>query len=168
MWILIRPFRLLAQALTAEDAPRQLALGFAFGLVVGLAPKGNLTAIALMTILCAVRVNLAAGMLSAFVFSWVGVLTDPLTHKVGLWLLEAEMLTPMWTAFYNMPVVPWTAFNNTVVLGSLVVGLIFAWPLYRAVLPLFEKYTPVLQERLRRLKVAKSLTGAELAGRLGA
>ena len=39
---LIRPFRFLVQALTAENTPRQLAWGLAIGVAIGLVPKGNL------------------------------------------------------------------------------------------------------------------------------
>jgi uncharacterized protein (TIGR03546 family) len=167
MSFLLQPVRYLARALTEECSSRQLALGFAMGLVIGLVPKGNLTAVALMTILCASRVNLAAGMLSAFLFSWIAVLTDPLTHFLGWSLLRAEFLTPLWTSLYDVPLVPWTAFNNTVVLGSLVLGLVLLYPAYRLSEPLFARYTPLVQAKLSKLKVAQLLLGAEWAGRFG-
>jgi uncharacterized protein (TIGR03546 family) len=36
----------------------------------------------------------------------------------------------MWTAWYNTPGVPFTNFNNTVVLGSVVSWLVLLGPLY--------------------------------------
>ncbi len=51
----IRPIRFLIQGIAGADTPRQLALGFAIGMVIGLVPKGNLTAVALSMILSAER-----------------------------------------------------------------------------------------------------------------
>ncbi len=162
----LRPLRFLAAALSAQHSSRQLALGFALGMLVGLVPKGNLTAFLLLTILCSTRVNLAAGMLSAFLFSWVGLLTDPLTHRLGNSLLTAPTLQTFWTSLYSLPVVPWTAFNNTVVLGSLLLGIALWYPVYRFSEPAFAKIVPILQDRLRRYWVARALFAAEWAGRV--
>ena len=163
----LTPVRFLVEALTAESSSRQIALGFAMGLVIGLVPKGNLLAIALLTVLYCLRVNLAAGLAGALLFSWMGVLTDPLTHRIGLWLLSAEPLVPMWTALYDLPVAPWTAFNNTVVLGSLVLGLALFYPVYRLSEPLAARLTPPLRQRLQQFRLVRLLWGLELAGGLG-
>ena len=44
----------------------------------------------------------------------------------------SEALKPLWTCLYSLPVVPWTKFNNTVVLGNLVLGLLLYAPVYFA------------------------------------
>lgn len=163
---LLGPVRMMARALLAESAPRQLALGFTMGMVIGLVPKGNLIAVVLMVILCASRVNVGVGMLSAILFSWVGMLTDGITHEVGLYLLGLPGLQPFWTEAYNTPVVPWTAFNNTVVLGSLVLGLVLFVPTYLLSRPLFERYTEHVVNRIRKYRITKLLWGAEWTDRL--
>lgn len=169
MWILhfLRPARFLAKAVTAEATPRQLAWGLALGLLVGLVPKGNLLAMALMMVLCMLRINLAAGMMSAFVFSWVGMLLDPLTHQVGLVLLSLDGLRPMWTALFEVPLMPWSGLNNTVVLGSFLCGLVLLWPARWLSEPYFERYTPLLTQRLKRYRLVQLLWGAEWAEKLG-
>jgi uncharacterized protein (TIGR03546 family) len=164
---LLRPFRFFAQALSGESTSKQMAMGFAIGLAVGLIPKGNLLAIAMMMVLCASRVNLGIGLLTAFATSWLGVFVDPVTHRLGLWLLSHETLVPYWTQLYDMPVVPWTAFNNTVVLGSFVMGLLLVYPVYRLSEPGFAKYSPIVAERLSRFRFMRFLWGAEWAGKLG-
>ena len=62
--LFLRPVRMLFQALIGNDTPRQTAWGFSLGMMVGLLPKGNLTAIAIAMILCSLRVNRAAGFLA--------------------------------------------------------------------------------------------------------
>lgn len=167
MFYLLRPFRFFAKAVTAENAPRQLAWGFAIGVLVGLVPKGNLIAIVLMTILGGLRVNLGAGMLAAFLFSWVGMVTDPLTHRMGLAILEIDALRPFYVWLYNLPLMAWTSFNNTVVLGSLLLGLTLVYPVFRLSEPQFEKYAPRFTARVQKYRLVKLLWGTEWAGRLG-
>jgi uncharacterized protein (TIGR03546 family) len=161
MRLALMPIRMFARPLTAESSPRQLALGFAIGVAIGFVPKGNLTAVILMLILCATRVNLAAGFLGALIFSWVGSFADPVTHQMGLFLLQAELLVPLWTFLYDLPVMPWTSFNNTIVLGSLILGLALVWPAYRFSIPACERYVPPLTENLKSYKVVQLIWGAD-------
>ena len=157
----LRPVRFFAEILTNESSPRQLALGFAIGAAIGLVPKGNLIAIALMFLLGAARVNLGAGMAAACLFSWVGAFADPFTHRLGESILTADPLLPMWTAFFDLPIVPWTSFNNTVVLGSLLLAIALFLPIYAMSEPLFARIVPPIQGRLLQFKVVQLLWGAE-------
>lgn len=160
--LLLRPLRLLAAALTDEDAPRELALGLALGVLLGLVPKGNLTAGLLMAVLLCLRANLAGAFLSAFVFSWIAALLDPLTHQIGLVLLHATWLQVCWERFFALPLVPWTNLNNTVVLGSLVIGLLAFWPCYWLFRRWTERFVPIWAERLKKYKIGQLLLGTEL------
>ena len=160
LW-LIKQILYLRKAITAGDSPRLLAASVALGMLLGLLPKGNLLAIGLSLVIGAYRVNIAVVMLSALAFSCVGLLTDPLTDRLGLMLLEWDVLRPTWTALYNLPLAPWTDFNNTVVLGSLLLGLLLWYPTYRVARVFFERLrvrksrhasaspdTPVIKEDL--------------------
>lgn len=163
---LLRPVRFFFKALVTDNSPSQMALGFALGIAIGLVPKGNLIAISLMVLLGAIRVNLGMGMLAAFVFSWAGVVLDPFTHRLGHALLTSETLTPFWSELYNQPLAPWTKFNNTIVLGSFVLGVILMIPSFLIGRPLFQRYTPDWSERLQKFKLVQLLHGTELSTRL--
>ena len=147
----LRILKFLKKAFGKDVSSQQMAWGFAIGLAVGLVPKGNLTAGLLLAVLCALRVNLGVGMLSAVFFSWVGLLADPLSHKIGLALLSFESLGPFWTAFFELPIIPWTNLNNTVVLGSFVLGLSLLYPAYRFSWPVFDRCNRRLMLRMQLL-----------------
>lgn len=164
--IFLRPFRFLAQALLLDATPAQLAWGFSLGMVIGLVPKGNLIAVCLMTMLCALRVNFAAGTMGIFVFTWAGMYLDPFSHRLGHVLLTHPALESLWTSLYDMNVVPWTAFNNTVVLGSTLIGLALLFPVYRLSHPIFAKVAPKWAEYVRKYRVVQVLHGGELTGNL--
>jgi uncharacterized protein (TIGR03546 family) len=126
----LRPLRQVAQALLAHDASNQLALGFALGMVLGLMPKGNLIAVSLFVLLFSLRVNKGVSLLAAFAFSWFGPALDPFADKIGAYILSAGPLQTTYAALFQLPLGPWFDFNNTVVVGTLVIGLWAFYPTY--------------------------------------
>ncbi len=159
-WVL-RPVRFLLKALRTDDSPRQLAMGVALGLLIGLVPKGNLIALSLAAVLLATRVNLAAGAGSAFVFSWIGLLLDPLAHRIGNSFLSLAPLEGIFAFLYSLPLMPWTGFNNTVVMGNLLIGLWLFLPMYCVSEHAFERWTPRVRAWVKRRKIVQLLSGAE-------
>ena len=167
MFLILRPVRLLLKALLNEATPGQLALGFAMGVLIGLVPKGNLIALTLGVILAASRANLGIAAATILGCSFLSIYMDPVSDRVGWWLLSQPSLNAMWTSLYNQPVVPWTDFNNSVVLGSLVVGIVLLYPMYRLSRPVFARYSEKLAVWAKKLWLVRLLLGAELADRLG-
>ena len=145
-WI-TRSLRSLRETLEFGDTPRQLAMGIALGLVIGLVPKGNLLCVGLCLIGLSTRVNLGATMISAILFSMVSPLADPLTHRIGLSMLTWELLQPIYGGLYKIPFFPWTGFNNTVVLGALTLGVLLFLPTYWISHRILERTKPADYQR---------------------
>lgn len=164
---LLRPLRLLAQALTANDSPRQVAWAFVLGMIVGLIPKGNLIALTLGVLLCSLRVNLSAGMLAAGLFSMVGMMFDPLAHRLGSTILLWAPGQATYAWVYEKPLGPWIGFNNTVVTGQLIIGLYLAYPAYRIGHFLGAKIQPRVSRWLMGYRVIRWLRGAEFGATWG-
>ena len=80
-------------------------------------PKGNLFAAVFFLLFFLFNVDKGLAMLSAALFTATGAL-DGVARSIGLSLLGAEALRGLWTALYDLPIVPLTRFNNTVVLGN--------------------------------------------------
>ncbi len=160
-------FRYLATALAAQDSAKALAGGFALGFWAGLVPKSSLLAHLLLIVISMTRVNLAVGYLSALIFSALSVGIDPIAHAVGNVLLtKLDVLKPLWVYLYNLPIVPWTQFNNTIVLGFFLIGGALSYPLYRRSIPLFEQYGHTFGATLQKWRVSKILLGASWWQRL--
>ena len=162
---LVRLLRGVVQVSTSEDAPRPVAFGIALGMMIGLVPKGNLIAAVLGVILLASQANLIAGGFAALVFSWVGMWTDPIAHRIGLAVLALPSLQPCWVRLYELPLAPWTKFNNTVVLGSLILGLALFYPVYRSSRGLLDRSGERIAETLAKCRAEKALAKAETAAR---
>jgi uncharacterized protein (TIGR03546 family) len=149
----------LARALQGGADPRHLAAGLALGAAWGLTPKGNALSIVFLLLFFFFRVDKGLALVSAFLFTFVGHLIDPAAHALGLALLTAAPLKGLWTALYDLPLAPLTRFNNSVVLGNLVIGLALFAPLYAAGKRLAVHYQANWQPRLARLPLIKTLTG---------
>jgi uncharacterized protein (TIGR03546 family) len=129
---LVALVRRMAGFLAANDSPRQLAMGAALGMILGLVPKGNLIALTLLVLLLLLRLNKGLGLAAAVAFSSLGPWSDPFTHKLGLVVLGYEPLQSTYAALYDLPLAPWLGFDNTVVTGTLLVGLYLAYPVHHA------------------------------------
>lgn len=159
---LLRPVRQLAQALTSNETPRQVAWGFVLGMMIGLMPKGNLLLVALTILLCALRVNKPAGLLAAGIFSLVGFAFDGLAHHIGSIVLLWEPARPLFIWLYELPLGPWLGTNNTVVVGQLLLGIYFAYPAYYVAHKFAIRVQPVISKWLMRYRAIRWLRGAEL------
>lgn len=168
MFLILRPLRLFLQAFVMESTPRQMSLGLAFGVLVGLVPKGNLLAIVLGTLLASTRVNLAIATLAIVLCTLIATVCDSIFDQIGGYILAQPSLQGLWTEMANMPFVPWTDFNNTIVMGSFASGLVLLWPVHRLSCPLFEKYAEKIAVRARQWRWARLILGAEWANRIAA
>ncbi len=156
--LLLKPFIKLFRLLNSKKAAHEIAWGVAFGLLLGLTPGNFVLKFVVLFLILLFEVNYAACIVSAAVFALFAYLLDPVFHALGWFLLaEVESLGPMWTTLYNTPVVPWTRFNNTVVLGSLIISLALLYPVYRLSLAGINYYRTVFAERIKRIGVLKAL-----------
>jgi uncharacterized protein (TIGR03546 family) len=92
----------------------------------------------------------------------LGFLFDPLFHAIGLSLLRSQSLRPLWTDVFNTPLVPYTNFNNTVVLGSVVGWLVLAVPIFFAARYGVARYRATIGERVRQSKFYKAITASQV------
>ena len=157
----------LVLALHGGKDPKHLAAGFALGAALGLTPKGTLFAAAYFLLFFLFRVDKRAALVSAAVFTPLGFALDGLAHSIGWALLSAHALRGLWTFLYDLPVVPLTRFNNTVVLGSVVLGALLYVPLYLGALRGAAYYDARLRARVEATPLVRALKGMALVQKYG-
>ena len=149
------------KTLHSDGSPHQLAMGVVLGAALGLTPLLNISNLVVLALLILLNVSFGAGMVALVVFTPVGFLLDPLFDRLGhLLLTGTPALTGFWTALYNTPGIPYTNFNNTVVLGSLVAWLLLALPLYFSARAGVVKYRATLGKRVRASRFYKAVTAS--------
>jgi len=161
--LILKLLQSLFNALHSEGTPGQIAAGIALGSVLGLTPLFNLHNAVVFGLIVLLNVSFPGAMLGFALFIPVGFLLDPMFDRIGhTLLLEMPALTPLWTTLYNVPVVPLTNFNNTVVLGSFVCAVAFASPLFFLSQWGVTRYRATVGERVRQSKLYKLIGASKL------
>jgi uncharacterized protein (TIGR03546 family) len=129
--LLLRLLQKLVKTLNSDGTPGQVAVGIALGSALGLTPLVNLHNLLIIAGVFLLNVSFPAAMLGWIFFAPIGFLLDPWFDAIGRALLaDTAALVPMWTTLYNMPVVPLSNYNNTVVLGSLIGWVVLVVPIF--------------------------------------
>ncbi len=151
------------KVMRAGASPAQIAGGFGLGLLIGLMPFMTLQSVIIFCITFLINVNLSAATFAIFVASFGAFLLDPIFHSLGFYVLTGiPALQGAWTALYNMPVAPLTRFNNTVVMGSFLSGLLLFVPAFYGMKKLIVAYRSGLEEKIKKWKVVQAITGSKL------
>ena len=163
MLTLLKLFRSLVKTLHSDGSPAQIAYGVALGAALGLTPIANAHNLVVLLLLAVLNVSFAAGMLAWAVFVPVGFMFDPLFDRVGRWLLvDMTSLRGVWTTWDNVPGLALTNFNNTVVLGSVVVWLALFVPIYFAARYGVVRYRATIGEKVRNSRYYKMIEASQV------
>ena len=130
----------LIRIIGSETEPGQISLGFAFALIAGFTPLVSLHNLLVLFLILILRVNLAAFFFGLALFSGVAYLLDPVFHRIGLAVLTASPLEGLWTTLYNSTLWRLERFNNSIVMGSLIVSVVLFAPFYLVSNRLILKY----------------------------
>ncbi len=155
MTLILKQIFSLIQMLNSETGTNQIASGLALGLALGFSPLFSLQGILILLVMFFFRVQMGAAFLAAFFFKFTAYLLDPVFHKVGEAVLKYEALRPIFTDLYNMPIVPWTRFFNTVIMGSGIVGLLLFVPAFFLFRWLVKTYRATVLARFQQTKFWK-------------
>ncbi len=159
MLLLIKLLAKVVAVLNGEVSPRQIASGFALGAWIGLFPFGLIPTV-LTFLSFVINVNLAILAVGTAVFAIISYALDPALNHIGLALLKAAPLQAFWTKLYNMPLVPYTRFNNTVVMGALALGFVLLIPLYLIASVGVVAYRGSLRQKVLNSGVMKAVTAS--------
>ena len=162
MFALLKLIQSIIKTLHSDGTPGQVAAGIALGAVLGLTPLMNVHNLVVFSFIVLLNVSFGGGMLGWALFVPLGFLLDPVFHRIGESLLTTPSLRPLWTTWYNTPLVPYTNFNNTVVLGSVVAWLVLAIPIYFGAKVGVARYRATIGERVRQSKLYKALTASQV------
>ena len=163
MLALIKLIQSVVRSLNSQGTPGQLAAGIALGAGVGLTPLMNLHNLVIFAAAMLLNVSFPGFILGWALFVPIGFALDPAFHALGRTLLiDTPAFVPMWTAWFNTPIVPFTNFNNTVVLGSVIVWAVLFGPLFLLLRWLVAQYRERVYARLQRARLFQVVTASKL------
>lgn len=157
MGLILKQLFSFIKLLNSDTGNISLALGMTCGFILGMTPVLSLHSLLIFLILFFFRIQIGAALVTAFFFKFVAYLLDPVFHAVGSKVLEIESLQGIYTQLYNMPIIPYTRFNNSIVMGSAVVTFALSPLVYILSSIFIAKYREVVVGRLKTTKAWKAI-----------
>jgi uncharacterized protein (TIGR03546 family) len=152
MVLILKQLFAFIKLLNSDTGNISLAAGMTCGFILGMTPTLSLHCFFIFLILFFFRIQIGAALISAFFFKFIAFILDPVFHNIGGKVLEVESLHGFYTKLYNLPIIPYTRFNNSIVMGSAVVTLILSPIVFLASQYFIVKYR---QQVLARFKTTK-------------
>lgn len=157
MGLILKQIFSLLKLLNSDTGHNQISAGVAAGFILGMTPTFSLQTLLVYLLLFVFRVQVGAVFLTAFFFSFMAYLLDPVFHSVGYSILKADGLQGFFTLLYNMPIIPFTRFNNTIVMGSGVVAFVLSPVVFIIARALIIRYRVSIVEKFKESKFWKAV-----------
>ena len=155
MTIILKQIFALLKMLNSETGTNQIASGVAAGFVLGMSPTLSLQTLLIFLLILVFRIQAGAAFLAAFFFKFVAYILDPVFADIGAMVLEMGSLRDLFTTLYNMPIVPLTRFNNSIVMGSGIVSILLMPIMFFGSKFLIGKYREQIVQRYQSTKFWK-------------
>jgi len=161
MTLLLKQLFAFFRMLNSENGTNQLAAGLTLGMFLGFSPFLSLQTFLVILVLLLFRIQIGAAFVAAFFFKFVAFVFDPVADILGRQILELEGLRPLWVSLYNMPIIPFTRFNNSIVMGSFAVAFLASIPVFFLFRRLIVKYRQTVVARFKESKFYKAIAATK-------
>ncbi len=162
MTLLLKQIFGFFKLLNSETGHNQIAAGMACGFILGFAPFMSLQTLIVLVILLVFRIQIGAAFISAFFFKFIAFLLDPVCDRLGQLALENGSLKGLWTQLYHMPIVPFTRFNNSIVMGSMILTIALSPIFFFVFRSAVAKYRETVVERFKSTKIWKTFAATKI------
>ena len=147
----------LLKVLNSDTGENQIAAGIACGLVLGFAPMFSLQTVLMIIVLFFFRIQIGAALTASFFFAVIAWVFDPVFDILGGKVLELEALNGLFTMLYNAPIIPFTKFYNSVVMGAGIFSLLLAPVIFFIAKIGIKKYREKVLAKLQETKFWKAV-----------
>ncbi len=157
MGLILKQLFAFIKLLNSDTGNISLAAGMTCGFILGMTPSLSLHSLLIFLVLFFFRIQIGAALITAFFFKFVAYLLDPVFHAVGSKVLEIGSLQSLFTTLYNLPLIPYTRFNNSIVMGSAVVTFLLAPFVFILSQYFIIKYREIFVARFKETKIWKAV-----------
>ena len=162
MGLLLKQIFAFLKLLNSETGTNQISTGVAVGFILGMTPVFSLQTLVAFALLFFFRIQIGAAFVTAFFFKFIAYLLDPVFHQVGSAVLEIPSLRPLFIQLYNMPIIPFTRFNNSIVMGSGVISILLFPFVFLAARMAVVKYREKVVARFQDSRAWKAIKATSL------
>ncbi|MBN1408260.1 MAG: TIGR03546 family protein [Calditrichaceae bacterium] len=152
----------LFKILRAEDTPNQIASGFFLGMIIGLTPFLTVHNMIIILLIFIFKVNAGSALFAVALFSGFAYILDPIFHSFGYYILvDMTSLHGFLVTLFNIPIVALSRYNNTVVMGSLLVSILLILPVFFFMKYFVKYYREHIDAKLQKLKIVQIVKGSK-------
>lgn len=156
----------LFKSLNNNSHPGEIAHGVSCALLLGFLPKDNLLWYIVFIFCAFLRINKSAYGLMIIVFSFIAPFFDNFFDFIGYSVLTFSPFDSFFSFLIDIPFVSYTNFNNTIVMGALICGLVLYFPMY-FISRLFVKiWRHTLAPKFKKLKIYKAILKLPLLNKI--
>jgi len=160
--IWVKFIKKLLQALQSGNSPKQLAVGFVLGMLMGITPFWSLHNVMILMMLIILNVNVSMFLLASLIFSLAGYVLDPVFHNLGYFLLSTDSIKPFWIFCTETPVLSFFRLNNTTNLGSIISSFIMLIPVYYFTVKFVNTYRTKFAVKIGKWRIVKIIKSTKL------
>lgn len=162
MTLLLKQIFAFLKLLNSDTGTNSLAVGLTLGLFLGFAPFLSIQTFLIIAIVFFFRIQIGAAFVSAFFFKFIAWMIDTPADFLGQAILESASLRPLFTEMYNVPLLPMTRFNNSIIMGSFAISLILSIPGFFIFRKLIATYRAQVVARFKSTKFWKAFAATPL------
>jgi len=157
MGLILKQLFAFIKLLNSDTGNISLAAGMTCGFILGMTPTLSLHSLLIFLLLFFFRIQIGAALVTAFFFKFIAFILDPVFHSVGSKVLEMESLHGFFTTLYNLPLIPYTRFNNSIVMGSAVITFALSPIVFIFGQFFISKYREIVVARFKETKLWKAI-----------
>ncbi len=152
----------LIKLLHSENGAQQIAAGITLGILLGFSPLLSLQGILITLLLFVLRVQLGAAITAVALTKLFAALLMGTLSSIGDYALRMEIFQPLYIMLFNAPLIPYTKFNHTVVMGGFVLSLLIGPIIYFFILIAVKKYQFAIVDKIRNTAIAKGVKASSI------
>lgn len=156
----------LLKALNANVDPGDIAHAVSIGVLLGLMPKNSLLWYMLFVFFLFFKIHKGTYLLILIIFSLTAPVFDALFDTLGYAVLTCKPLESTFAMLLDIPFVGFTKFNNTIVAGSVISGLILYIPFYIIARIFIKVWRARIAPIFQQSKVLRTMYNIPLLGKI--
>jgi uncharacterized protein (TIGR03546 family) len=161
---MIRLVLKLIKLVMSETDPAQIGLGFALALFSGFPPLIEPHNLLVLLVVLLLRVNVTGFVAGLALWSAIGALAAPAIDGIGGLVLRAEGLKGLWTYMYNTTFWRLMGFNNTRIMGGVILSAVLFIPALFAVKALIARHRERIRQWVQKSRLFSVLKATRLFG----
>lgn len=154
------------KALNSNRNPSEVAHAFCMGVILGFMPKDNALWFLVFVFFLFVRINKPCYLIVTAVVSLFAWACDPVFNSIGYSVLTFPKFENFFSWLLDLPFVNFTKFNNTIVMGSLVSGLVLYIPLFVLIVLFVKLWRKMIAPRFADSVIMKAINKLPLVSKI--